>query len=111
MSEPSATKYGARRVRVELPTLEDALFAAEGLTSDKSEQINIAAALMQVPVEQARAEAERILKDRAGRPPQAVREVVRGRRPPALVVVERNIPAPLPARCGAIGAASRGAQI
>jgi hypothetical protein len=86
------TKYGARRVRVELPTLEDALFAAEGLTADKSEQIDIAAALMQVPVDQARAEAERILKDRASRPPQSVREVVRGRRPPARVVVERKSP-------------------
>ena len=56
MSVTWMTKYGARRVRVELPTLEDALFAAEGLTPDASQQIHIAAALMQVPEDQARAE-------------------------------------------------------
>ena len=78
MSVTWMTKYGARRVRVELPTLEDALFAAEGLTPDASQQIHIAAALMQVPEDQARAEAERLFKERGGRP-QAVREVVRGR--------------------------------
>jgi hypothetical protein len=91
MSVTWMTKYGARRVRVELPTLEDALFAAEGLTPDTREQIDIAAALMQVPVDQARAEAERILKERAARP-QTVREVVRGRKPPTRVVVERKGP-------------------
>ncbi len=75
---------------VELPTLEDALFAAEGLTADARQQIDIAAALMQVPVDQARAEAERIKKDRASRPQP--REVVRGRRSSAAVVVERRSP-------------------
>ena len=44
MSARWMTKYGARRVRVELPTLEDALFAAEGLTDDVHQQIHIAAA-------------------------------------------------------------------
>jgi hypothetical protein len=78
MSVSWMTKYGARRVRVELPTLEDALFAAEGLTGDRHQQIHLAAAVMQVPEEQARAEAERLLKDRAGRP-QRPKEVVRGR--------------------------------
>src|SRR5262245_28161425 len=96
MSVTWMTKYGARRVRVELPTLEDALFAAEGLTPDTRQQISIAAALMQVPVDQARAEAERILKERASRP-QVVRETImrdtaRGRRPHAPVVVERKAP-------------------
>jgi hypothetical protein len=81
------TKYGARRVRVELPTLEDALFAAEGLTGDTHQQIHIAAALMQVPEEQARAEAERLRKDRAGRP-QLPAAAGRGRRAP--LVVERR---------------------
>src|SRR5262249_25824759 len=84
------TRYGARRVRVELPTLEDALFAAEGLTGDTHQQIHIAAALMQVPEEQARAEAERLRKERALRP-QTVHEVVRGRRA-GPVVVERRAP-------------------
>jgi hypothetical protein len=85
------TKYGARRVRVELPTLEDALYAAEGLTPDTRQQIHIAAALMQVPEDQARAEAERIIKER-GSHPQVAREVVRGRRSSAPVVVERRSP-------------------
>jgi hypothetical protein len=91
MSVTWMTKYGARRVRVELPTLEDALFAAEGLTPDTSQQIHIAAALMQVPEDQVREEAERLFKERAGRR-QAVREVVRGRRSSAPVVVERRSP-------------------
>jgi hypothetical protein len=91
MSVTWVTKYGVRRVRVELPTLEDALFAAEGLTPDTRQQIHIAAALMQVPEDQARVEAERILKERGSRP-QVVREVVRGRRSGAPVVVERRSP-------------------
>jgi len=79
-------QYGVRSVRVDLPTLEDALFAAEGLTRDTRQQIHIAAALMQVPVDQARAEAERISKDRAGRP-----QVEPGRRTPGgPVIVERR---------------------
>jgi hypothetical protein len=87
MSATWVTKYGVRRVRVEPPTLEDALFAAEGLTPDPREQIRIAAGLMQLPVEKARAEAERILKDKAGRP-----QVIRGHRSSAAVVVERRAP-------------------
>ncbi len=82
MSATWVTKYGVRRVRVELPTLEDALFAAEGLTRDARQQIHIAADLMQVPVDQARAEAERL---RASRP-----QIERGRRTSAAVVVERK---------------------
>lgn len=85
MSATWVTKYGVRRVRVELPTLEDALFAAEGLTCDTRQQVHIAAALMQVPVDQARAEAERIIKDRASRP-----QTVQARRSSGPVVVERR---------------------
>jgi hypothetical protein len=85
------TKYGARRVRVELPTLEDALFAAEGLTDDVHQQIHIAAALMQVPVEEARAEAERLHKARSGRP-QTVPANSRDHRSGGPVIVERRAP-------------------
>ena len=91
MSATWVTKYGVRRVRVELPTLEDALFAAEGLTRDTRQQISIAAELMQLPVDQARAQAERIVKERASRP-----QVVRGRRSSAAVVVERRAPRRIP---------------
>ncbi len=86
MSATWVTKYGVRRVRVELPTLEDALFAAEGLTRDIHQQIHIAAALMQVPVDQAWTEAARIIKDRASRP----QVEQRGHRGPAAVVVQRR---------------------
>jgi hypothetical protein len=87
MSTTWVTKYGVRRVRVELPTLEDALFAAEGLTSDANEQIRIAADLMQVPVSECQAEAERLLKSRATRP-----QTIRGHRSLSSVVVERRAP-------------------
>lgn len=52
MSATWMTKYGPRRVRHEPPTLEDALFAAEGLAMDPSQQLEIAAELMQLPIEQ-----------------------------------------------------------
>jgi hypothetical protein len=81
------TKYGPRRVRFEPPTFEDALFAAEGLTPDPEQQIDIVAELMQVPLDQARAEAARVQKDRARLP-----QTVRGRRSQAPVVVERKSP-------------------
>jgi hypothetical protein len=91
MSVSWMTKFGARRVRVELPTLEDALFAAEGLTDDAHQQIHIAAALMQVPEEEARAVAERLRKDRGGRP-KTVHASGRDRRSGGSVVVERRGP-------------------
>lgn len=85
MSATWVTKYGVRRVRVEPPTLEDALYAAEGLTSDTRQQIDIAASLMQIPVHQAQTEAERIIKTRARRP-----QTVRGARSGSAVIVERR---------------------
>jgi hypothetical protein len=64
MSKTWKTKYGSRRVRVEPPTIEEALFAAEGLTAGLEQQIRIAAILMQLPLEQVRTEAQRILGTR-----------------------------------------------
>jgi hypothetical protein len=46
MSKVWHTKYGSRRVRVEPPTLDEAVFAARGLTDDPDEQAEIAASLM-----------------------------------------------------------------
>ena len=102
MSATWVTKYGVRRVRVELPTLEDALFAAEGLTPDHGQQIHIAAALMQVPVDQARTEAERIIKDRASQP-----QMIRGGRSLSPVVVERRSARRIPRDAQTIGRAAR----
>jgi hypothetical protein len=49
------TKYGARRVRHELPTLEEAIAAAQGLSDDLDEQAGIAASLMGLPQVEVRA--------------------------------------------------------
>lgn len=50
------TKYGPRRVRQELPTLDEALAAAQGMTDEAGEQAEIAASLMGLPVDEVRAE-------------------------------------------------------
>src|SRR2546423_15253362 len=55
MSTTWKTKYGPRRVRHDPPTLEEAIFAARGLTDDVQEQVEIAAGLMEVAAEEVRA--------------------------------------------------------
>lgn len=81
------TKYGRRRVRHEPPTLEEALTAAEGLTDEVEQQVVLAAELMQLPLDQIRQEAERILRQRSGR---TEIQVSSGPRAGAAVVVERK---------------------
>jgi hypothetical protein len=51
------TKFGPRRVKQALPTMEEALFAAKGLSDDFNEQIDIAAGLLGVPRDEVRTEA------------------------------------------------------
>lgn len=58
------TKYGRRRVKHEPPTLEEALDAARGLTDDRQEQIEIAASLMDLPVEDVKAKARTLAPPR-----------------------------------------------
>ena len=48
------TKYGSRRVRHDPPTLEEAIAAAQGLTDDVAQQVEIAASLMDVPADEVR---------------------------------------------------------
>ena len=67
------TKYGMRRVRVDPPTLEEALYAAEGLTPHASEQLQIAAELMHLPVDTVRAEAQLVTRRRARTAPSLPR--------------------------------------
>jgi hypothetical protein len=55
MSTTWNTKYGPRRVRHDPPTLEEAIFAARGLTDDVEQQIEIAAGLMEVSADEVRA--------------------------------------------------------
>ena len=86
------TKYGARRVRHEPPTLEEAIAAAEGLTSDPQQQVQIAAELMQVPLAAVRADAERIVNERN---PQ-VAQTAHSRRILGKVLVERRNPRRIP---------------
>jgi len=56
MSEVWNTKYGSRRVRFDPPTLKEAIFAARGLTGELQQQAEIVASLMELPVQQVRAE-------------------------------------------------------
>ena len=59
MSEGWNTKYGPRRVRRDPPTLDEAIFAAIGITDDQAEQAEIAASLMGVPVESVQADVKK----------------------------------------------------
>jgi hypothetical protein len=54
MTDVWETKDGRRRVRRELPTIEEAVVAAQGLTDDLKEQIEIVASLMEISVDEAR---------------------------------------------------------
>ena len=83
------TKYGARRVREEMPTLAEAITAAQGLTDDLDEQADIAAALMGLPRDQVRAELAKLAPPRR----DAVKSVVftGSASAPRSIVVERKI--------------------
>jgi len=60
MSADWNTKYGPRRVRHDPPTLDEAIFAAVGITDDQEAQAEIAAALMGMPLETVRAEVKKL---------------------------------------------------
>jgi hypothetical protein len=60
MSEDWNTKYGPRRVRRDPPTLEEAIFAAVGITDDQEAQAEIAASLMGMPLEVVQAEVRKL---------------------------------------------------
>jgi hypothetical protein len=88
MSDVWDTKDGRRRVRRDPPTLEEAALAAQGLTTDPDEQIEIVASLMQVPLEEARATVLRL-----GQRREVERVTIAGRiGAPRAVVVERRTP-------------------
>jgi hypothetical protein len=87
MTESWDTKYGSRRVRRDPPTLEEAIVAAQGLSDQLDEQIEIAAGFMDLPIEVVRAE---ILKSVSSR--HAARVVTTATREGAgrTVIVERK---------------------
>jgi hypothetical protein len=100
MSDVWETKHGRRRVRRDPPTIEEAVLAAQGLTDELREKIEIVASLMEVPLEEARSAVLRMgqTKDanrvtitaghngRTG----ATRAVVVERRTPRYAVVQRR---------------------
>lgn len=87
MSTVWNTKYGPRRVRYDPPTLKEAIIAAQGLTDDLQQQAEIAAALMELPVEEVRAELVKLAPPR-----NSTRIVTSGGREGAerTVIVERK---------------------
>ena len=54
MTDIWETKDGMRRVRRDPPTIEEAVVAAQGLTEDVKEQVEIVASLMEISLEEAR---------------------------------------------------------
>ncbi|SRR5579883_308466 len=83
MGKTWMTKWGPRKVREIPPTLEEAFVAAECLTEDLNQKIEIAASLMGMPVEEVRAQAAK-LSGQAQRQP-----VVTGRGRPVVVQYKR----------------------
>ena len=65
MSEDWNTKYGTRRVRRDPPTLDEAIFAAAGITEDQEAQAEIAAALMGLPIESVTPEVKKLARSSA----------------------------------------------
>ncbi|HTP93791.1 MAG TPA: hypothetical protein VMJ52_18745 [Xanthobacteraceae bacterium] len=92
MSEVWDTKDGRRRVRHDPPTVEEAVLAAQGLTDELSEQIEIVAALMEVTTDEARGAVLRM-----GQRKDVNRVTIMGRvgAPRAVVVERRTIRRPL----------------
>jgi hypothetical protein len=62
MSEDWNTKYGTRRVRRDPTTLEEAIFAAVGITDDQEAQAEIASSLMGMPYDTVLAEVKKLAR-------------------------------------------------
>jgi hypothetical protein len=89
MSEGWNTKYGPRRVRHDPPTLEEAIFAAVGITDDQNAQAEIAASLMGLPIETVQAEVKKAARPALGR--SSTRVIAGEQGAQRSVVVERRI--------------------
>lgn len=89
MSQDWNTKYGTRRVRRDPPTLEEAIFAAVGITDDQEAQAEIAASLMGLPIESVQAEVKKAARPVLGR---SVTRVIAGEQgAQRSIVVERRV--------------------
>ena len=88
MSEDWNTKYGTRRVRRDPPTLDEAIFAAVGITDDQKAQAEIAASLMGLPIESVLAEVKKVARTTA----RSTTRVIAGEQgAQRSVVVERRV--------------------
>ena len=88
MSEDWNTKYGTRRVRRDPPTLDEAIFAAVGITDDQEAQAEIAAALMGMPFDTVLAEVKKLARSNV----RAQTRVIAGEQgAQRSVVVERRV--------------------
>ena len=88
MSQDWNTKYGRRRVRHDPPTLDEAIFAAIGITDDQQQQAEIAAALMGLPDESVQAEVRKVARTAA----RSSTHVITGEQgAQRAVVVERKV--------------------
>ena len=88
MSENWNTKYGPRRVRRDPPTLEEAIFAAIGITDDQAAQAEIAASLMGLPVDAVTAEVKKVARSSAR---SSTRVIAGEQGAQRSVVVERRV--------------------
>jgi hypothetical protein len=87
MTDVWDTKDGRRRVRRDPPSVEEAVQAAQGLTDELSEQIEIVASLMELTTDEARGAVLRL-----GQRKDVNRFTIAGRPgAPRAVVVERRI--------------------
>jgi hypothetical protein len=98
MTDVWETKDGRRRVRRDPPTVEEAVQAAQGLTEELGEQIEIVASLMELSVDEARSAVLRL-----GQRKDVSRFTIAGRPgAPRAVVVERRV-SRRPLRTGSVG--------
>jgi len=89
MSEDWNTKYGPRRVRRDPPTLDEAIFAAIGITDDVEQQAEIAASLMGLPYDTVLAEVKK--QSRANARITSTRVIAGEQGAQRSVVVERRV--------------------
>jgi hypothetical protein len=88
MSEDWNTKYGPRRVRRDPPTLDEAIFAAIGITDDVEAQADIAASLMGMSLEEVLPEVKKVARSSA----RSTTRVIAGEQgAQRSVVVERRV--------------------
>jgi hypothetical protein len=89
MSTTWNTKYGTRRVRHDPPTLKEAIIAAQGLSDQIHDQIEIAAGLMDLPIEAVRAEVLKAAPQRGAA--RIVAPASKEGAAPRTVIVERKV--------------------